>query len=95
MKPYTTTLSFRAAWRWGCPHLAGQPVLVTRSQLDPQAVDVSWRGVNIRRRLYVPQDIREPGGVQRRAERCYPPHRRQNARVAAKVDARAFVEGRR
>lgn len=68
MRTIHTTMSFRAAWRFGCPHLAGQPVTLT------------WEGncyrvdhaSGIVARVFYPQSVREPGGVQREAETRLP-----------------------
>lgn len=68
MQTIRTTMSFRAAWRFGCPHLAGQPVTLTPEdghyRIDHASGPVA--------RVFYPQSVREPGGVQRDAETRQP-----------------------
>ena len=74
MQTLTTTMSFRAAWRFGCPHLAGQGVLLKRhADRYPWDVIVMSTGERIGS-AYFPCSMRERGGVQRDAETRLPRH---------------------
>lgn len=69
MQPILTTMSFRAAWRFGFPHLAGQTVTLTLEASGYYRVDHASGTVA---RVAYPQSVRERGGVPRAAEAGYP-----------------------
>lgn len=67
----TTTMSFRSAEMYGCPHLAGQPVRLTRRPAGFYDVVAVATGEPIGR-AWQPCGVRNPGGVLRSAEMHYP-----------------------
>lgn len=69
MQPIITTMSFRAAWYFGCPHLAGHTVTLTREERGDYRVDHTSGTLA---RVAYPQSVREPGGVPRAAEARHP-----------------------
>lgn len=70
MQPIITTMSFRAAWYFGCPHLAGHTVTLTMEESGYYRVDHATDGTLAR--VAYPQSVRTPGGVPRAAEARYP-----------------------
>lgn len=67
MQAMTVTLSFRAAWHWGAPHLAGQPVsLVSETGQAPWEVRHRYEGLLFSGCMR-PSECQVPGGI--------PPHR--------------------
>lgn len=76
MRTITTTISFRAAWRLGVPHLAGQGVRAVPNAGPNGAHDGSYnvycRDELLRARMRDINGLKEPGGVPRRAEAEYP-----------------------
>lgn len=88
MQVIHTTMSFRAAWRFGCPHLAGQPVTLTPEPIPGTPMGYCYRVDHVRgpvARVFYPQSVREPGGVQRKAETRLPRKAPRWARRAADV----------
>jgi hypothetical protein len=71
MQTLTTTMSFRAAWRFGCAHLAGQGVRLMRRAGTGFDVFIIATGERIGS-VYYPYSMRERGGVQRDAETRLP-----------------------
>jgi len=72
MTEITTTMSFRAAWRFGVPHLAGHGVrLVRRAGVVGMDVFLVEGGARIGS-VYFARSLRERGGVLREAELSYP-----------------------
>jgi hypothetical protein len=82
MQTINMTMSFRAAWRFGVPHLAGQGVTLYQGDIGQYVdrhYDVMHRG-EIIARVYYPRSVRERGGVQRAAETRLPGRARQRRR---------------
>lgn len=71
MQQINMTMSFRAAWRFGVPHLAGQGVTLSFVG-EREGWIVRHRVLGEVARVYQPQSVRESGGVPRRAESRYP-----------------------
>lgn len=60
-----TTLSFRAAYRFGVPHLAGQAITLVRRADGLFIVEHRGRRLAL---VYAPQVVRELGGIPRKAD---------------------------
>lgn len=58
-----TTLSFRAAVRFGVAHMAGQMVVLTRNEAHPDGWDVTCQDATPRCNLDSPASCREQGGL--------------------------------